>query len=299
MNVSDNKDSRNFHFEFYRIAYFVTLTATVVWVISAGLDLWRFPKIPSGTPEAGFAGIGLFFYHIPRWAVLYCPALFVLVWLVVNRPKKLRLPDTRIRFRSFVLCILYSALAIGVESSEIVRAYTRKARATRHEELGISVSCDTNDQPLSITFRPGTLGDARFGLLREFESLRMVHASATDARDDDLTQLARLHSLAWLDLDSTLVTDEGIRVVARIQGLENVSVENCAISDAGAELLAALPRLRNLSLRNTDLTDGGLLAFRSARALKAIDVRGTAVTLDGVSRLRTSLPKCRVVSDAK
>jgi len=58
--------------------------------------------------------------------------------------------------------------------------------------------------------------------------------------------------------------------------------------------LASLPSLEQLDLESTAVTDAGAARLASMRRLRYLNLRQTAVSEDAVSRLRGSLPNCRV-----
>jgi hypothetical protein len=117
-------------------------------------------------------------------------------------------------------------------------------------------------------------------------------AEVTDA---DMETLKELHHVKFLSLGDAKVTDAGINSLAGLSDLERVDLGGTQITDAGLSIVKNWPRLWLLVVADTQLTDAGLRALEGHPNLGDVNLERTGVTGAGVKRLRTALPKCRIV----
>jgi hypothetical protein len=133
-------------------------------------------------------------------------------------------------------------------------------------------------------------------VLRSFPRLRQLNLCETPTRD--LTALAELTTLQWLNLQSTQIDDGQLRHLAGLAGLTCLMLDDTQITDAGLAHLAKLERLEYLWLTNTKITDEGLSNLLGLGSLKQLDVGRTKVTEAGARMFQQSLPNCAVKFDS-
>jgi hypothetical protein len=67
-----------------------------------------------------------------------------------------------------------------------------------------------------------------------------------------------------------------------------------AFTDKGVSYIKDLRIIRRLDLSNTSITDHCVPEIAQLQTLQELGVNGTAITSDGLSRLRSALPNCRI-----
>jgi hypothetical protein len=110
-----------------------------------------------------------------------------------------------------------------------------------------------------------------------------------------LARLAGLERLTCLNLDFATLAPGGLRALPAFPRLRELSVKRTTTADDDLPSVARLPRLRVLALDGTTVGDAGLQTLAACRSLRAVSLGGTNVTAEGVRRLQTTLPDCRVV----
>ena len=112
---------------------------------------------------------------------------------------------------------------------------------------------------------PGVLDDiARMICVEE------LYLGGSDITDDDVTRLAGLKRLTWLELSDTRVTNGAV------------------------ELAAGFLRLRTLMLFGTAVDDGCVPVLERMRGLRTVGLDDTLVSGDGLARLRRSRPDLEI-----
>ena len=101
--------------------------------------------------------------------------------------------------------------------------------------------------------------------------LRMLKLPGCNITVDSLQPLVKLHFLEWLDLFMTPADDECVRTISQIKSLKILDLRNTRITDACIDDILTLPNLTELLIVDTSLSDVG------------------------IERLRTSLPRCKLV----
>ena len=81
--------------------------------------------------------------------------------------------------------------------------------------------------------------------------------------------------------------------------LVSLNFTDCQISEAHLKVIAPLRTLQELKLNRTPIGDAELEHLKTYEFLKVLDLSGTNVTLSGVEALRQSLPRTRVIYEAK
>lgn len=120
--------------------------------------------------------------------------------------------------------------------------------------------------------------------------LTHVNLSGTRITDRGLAELARVETLASLELSQTDIQGHGFAGFTESKALFHVELSGASFNDDGAAHLARLPSLSSLSLTDTSVTDAGLASLGDAPVLWNLNVASTVIHGDGLaglSRART------------
>jgi hypothetical protein len=92
------------------------------------------------------------------------------------------------------------------------------------------------------------------------------------------------------------LTDDGAAALSTLTGLESLCLGFNAITDTTLARIAGLTNLRKLELGDVPgITDAGLVHLRGLTKLKHLNLERTSVTAAGVRKLRTRLPRVKIV----
>jgi thiol-disulfide isomerase/thioredoxin/Leucine-rich repeat (LRR) protein len=107
---------------------------------------------------------------------------------------------------------------------------------------------------------------AKLSKLSALKQLRIEgggHAGSGRAvTDEDLSHIARLDRLEFLELTSTVVTDESLALLAELPALRGLSI-SCLATDAGLAKLAQAPVLEHLTIGSPNLTEAAIGRLRA------------------------------------
>lgn len=130
--------------------------------------------------------------------------------------------------------------------------------------------------------------------LKDLQALTRVEEMAlwnTAISDAGLAHLEGLKTLRALYLNGTAVHGPGLE---RLTSLQRLELNGTPVDDAGLRHLATLRQLECLYLNGTSISDAGLKTLHSLANLKELHLEQTRVTPEGVARVRSALPACRV-----
>ena len=145
---------------------------------------------------------------------------------------------------------------------------------------------------VGFTGSPATDADlSHIAGLTELTFLNLEDSPITDA---GLIHLKNLTKLKLLILDGTQVTDAGVVHLADLAELEQLKLNETQVSDAGLVNLKKLSNLRYVNLRLTQVTDAGLVNLAGLTKLELLDVHSTKVTYQGVWELQQVLPNVEI-----
>ena len=149
-----------------------------------------------------------------------------------------------------------------------------------------------------LTFNEETLSGE--SAPRQFDFLqylpKLESLSLIDSRfgDSDARFLKRTVDLNTLFLYDSAIGDEGLAQLQHLKKLEMIGLGGTRVTDAGIARLTPLPKLRYASLNNLNLTDAAIEAFSKMSSLRDLELHNTKMTREGLSKLRTLLPKCEI-----
>jgi len=164
-----------------------------------------------------------------------------------------------------------------------------------------------------------TFDDEAAALLTRFPKLRQLRVSQSQISDQGLEHLAKLKSLAILDLSENSqifdgglqhlsgmrqltslnlwrvnITDSGVEHLAGLTNLESLNLDNTQLSDSGLQHLSRMTKLEFLHLGSTFISDAGLSQLEPLTALEELRVTRTGVSEAGVATLREKLPDTKI-----
>jgi eukaryotic-like serine/threonine-protein kinase len=173
----------------------------------------------------------------------------------------------------------------------------------------------------SLVLEKTRISDAGMSQLRGLKALSnlsLLGTSVTDAGLKHIEGLTKLEQL-WLGY-GTPVTDAGMAHLITLKNLRLLMLNRTAVSDAGLVQLEGLPQLQWLSLSGARVTDAGLVHLRGLKNLRylrlselpvsdaglvhlaelshleQLDLSDTRTTAARVAALKTSLPRCRMIT---
>lgn len=117
--------------------------------------------------------------------------------------------------------------------------------------------------------------------------------------DDELlasvaNSLLAFGELRALDIRRSAVTDKSAPLLAKLDTLTHLRLSDTQITDDAIPYINQLPNLQSLMLANTRLTDACIDDLVRISTLTSLDIRGTQISQAAVSRLKKSLPACRI-----
>jgi serine/threonine protein kinase/WD40 repeat protein/phage FluMu protein Com len=139
--------------------------------------------------------------------------------------------------------------------------------------------------------------DAGLKNLVGLKNLNWLNLCRTTLTDAGMIHLKGLTSIENIGLWETGITDGGLESLVGFKKLKGLGMSNTKITDAGMVHLKGLTSIENLGLRDTSVTDAGLKHLAGLESLRGVELIRTKVTADGVKKLSTALPGCKIESD--
>ena len=180
-------------------------------------------------------------------------------------------------------CTLFSEVCVSQEPS------AEQAVAVRKLEAAGAKIVYRDGKVLRVSFR-GTKATGQ-SILPAVELKQFLSLDLTDCpiSDDDLAALVPI-SLGQIQLAGTRVTDAGMEHLAKIRTLALVNVERTQVGDEGLAKLVTLPQLGDLWIADTKVTDTGLAKLNSAQNIWRLSIGGASVADESLKHL-TGLKK--------
>ena len=124
-----------------------------------------------------------------------------------------------------------------------------------------------------------------------------LHRDHTDDRvtDAGLAHLPGCPDLNTLNLGGAKIDGSGLVHLRSATKMTWLSLACTNVSDAGLAHLSGCTDLTYLNLLCTPVTDGAVETLLGFRKLEMVILSSTKVTRQGVDRLHSGLPECRVV----
>jgi outer membrane protein assembly factor BamB/formylglycine-generating enzyme required for sulfatase activity len=145
--------------------------------------------------------------------------------------------------------------------------------------------------------------DAGLEHLKGLTRLESLFLSGTQVTGSGLVYLKGLSRLEMLFLDGTptVISKVHMEPLKELENLKHLSLYRLGpqrVTDDDLKHLAQLGAVRHLNLNfNPAITDAGLVHLMGMSELTYLDLRNTAASEAGVSRLRQSLPDCRILRE--
>lgn len=204
------------------------------------------------------------------------------------------LPATPFRIESLV--IDGAGAVTDAELAQVHRLQTLR-------ELGVARTSVT-DQGLeslpgmaslmSLNLQGLNLTDTGLETLGRIPQLNYVVAEGTFT-DKGIAQLKPLKRLEHLSLAAHTPTNSSLStIVAHHPNLVTLLTEHFNLNDDGVGELKKLSDLRILGLADSAITDASVDTIGSMKALTQLIIQGTQISREGLQRLQTMLPNCRI-----
>jgi Leucine-rich repeat (LRR) protein len=146
----------------------------------------------------------------------------------------------------------------------------------------------------SLCISGGELGNAGIVHLGRLTRLRALAIAGTGITNGALAALGNCRSLEILDLSDTQVTDAGLVHLGSLANLRELNLALTNVTDTGLVHLASLTNLEELNLAFTKVTDAALVHLKQLEGLRDLDLTHTPVTKEGMDKLKSAIPACRV-----
>ena len=176
-----------------------------------------------------------------------------------------------------------------------------------------------------LWLRNTNITDAGLEHLRQMKNLQSLNVGFTQVTDAGLELIQQLFpAVTSLSLSGTSVTDAGLAHLRDQKRLQDLRLGGTKISDAGLEHLKDSPNIKQLRLGETNFTDRGLRLrlrlLKIHRNLEMLDISGTKVSAkglnhlceleklktldvtetnlgeDAITKLKESLPDCKIIT---
>jgi len=130
--------------------------------------------------------------------------------------------------------------------------------------------------------------------LAELKKLTFLNVGYTKVTFADLACLSSLTNLTDLHLQGLPRGEESLATLKPFTQLKKLSVWKSEVNDADLAHLVNLSQLEYLNMGSTGISDAGLAHLAGMDSLRVINVHETQVTEEGIKRFKEACPKCRV-----
>jgi len=175
------------------------------------------------------------------------------------------------------------------------------------------------DQLESINLHSSPASDEGLTAIGKLTSLRRLEIVHTHVTDAGLQQLASLKHLRQLHVHGKHTTADALLFVDALQELEELDVYDHPASNALLQRVGKLPRLRmlrlyggsfddtgvsslsdatsleELALQSSGVTDVSIDTLEKFKRLRTLSLRGSSITDTGRRRIKSQLPKVRIL----
>jgi hypothetical protein len=157
----------------------------------------------------------------------------------------------------------------------------------------------------AVEFLGPTVGNDSIVCLDGLPNLLRVYFGSGKVNGTGLQQalkypsLAEVDTLLLMELSHAIFGDDGAEHLGHLKTVETLGLEHTQVTDACVPHLQSMTALKYLYLTDTQVSDAAVEGLANLKGLKKLYVRETKFTKEGVARLKTLLPTCRVYSDAK
>ncbi len=193
-----------------------------------------------------------------------------------------------------------SVKAIGelpIESFQITRVRLVGSRP-KLDELLTAIMNPRLEALIGLDLSRTTIADDDLERLKRLVALRELNLANTHVTDAGLASLKGLTALRQLDLDGDAVRGTGLMHLQDLSELTELRLGCPELTNLFLVELAGLKKLERLSLAKSSVSDEGVTHLAPLTNLKELDLSDTTVMASRVAKLKTLLPKCRIVTTA-
>jgi hypothetical protein len=167
-------------------------------------------------------------------------------------------------------------------------------RSTRVTDAGVKQLPDRAAFRI-LMFDGCNVSDDGLSALRVLKHLHTLYLPRTRVSDVTLKRLEGLDELKEIDLSQTGITDQGLQSLASCPNLYRLIIHGTAVGDEGLIAVKRMANLAILDLSRTKITDKGLEHLQFLPRLVDLKLEGTKVPDEALRKLKTALPRCKVV----
>jgi len=133
----------------------------------------------------------------------------------------------------------------------------------------------------ALELRRTDVSDGDLTALAGMKNLQFLDLSRNPTvTDAGVAALVGLRNLRYLDLESTKVTGTGLKDRADMVSLEHLTLNDCPVTDETLAAIPRFPKLEELLLAGTEVTDTGLMSLVGWHSLRRV-TRTSRTTEDG------------------
>jgi hypothetical protein len=136
--------------------------------------------------------------------------------------------------------------------------------------------------------------DAGMEHLAKMKTLALVNVEGTKVGDDGLAKLVTLPQLGDLWINDTQVTDAGLRQLSSAPNIWRLSIGGASVSDASLKHLTGLKKLSSLWVKSSAVSDVGLRTLITAPILRQVMLYDSQVTQQTIDQLKKTRPNLKV-----
>ena len=151
------------------------------------------------------------------------------------------------------------------------------------------------------------VSDSGLDHLSSCTNLRWLMIGGNKLTDAGLQFLRQLPQIEYLDVSgvqrtdsglwSLTLTEKGMEAIASVTGLRELRLAGTAVTATGIGMLKPLAKLERLDLQGCRrLKDDSVSVLGSLSQLKSLDLKDSGVSAEAVTRLRASLPNCKITN---
>jgi hypothetical protein len=152
---------------------------------------------------------------------------------------------------------------------------------------------------LSIWTNSNELSDDCVRHLQDLPNLETVWIHGPWITDQTLLHLGRLDRLTFLGIYNTGISDAGLMHLGKMTSLKRMALRDSGRSDSSMAIFRQFPALTELTLDDNALTDASIPLLGMLSNLKNLRLVRTQITADGISKLESLLPDCRIRHELK
>ncbi len=153
--------------------------------------------------------------------------------------------------------------------------------------LAITVGCSSEEKPTSTDLRFAEVilekgGKFTIDNLREIKRLDQL-----PERDFEIT---------GVDFNGTKINDVDLEAISGLRNIQVLGLHSTFITDQSMLAIKNFSKLKELEISYTQITNESVQYLIQLKNLKKLFISGTEIIDDGLGRLKTELPNCKLIN---